>query len=702
MASEILLFGKAVLFSPFIGAIIVSILAFLHYSREHKHDTGSEKHKQHEEHGGIHYTKFENVVSTFGILSIFVSWFFMVLIAIKYLPGEEHEPLTSQFGFFGFKEGGTPDIPFGVLIDPLSVYMGLIVTTLALLIHIYAREYMHGDAGYARFFATFNFFTGVMLTLVFSTSFLELFIFWELVGLSSYLLIGFWFYKPTAAHAAKKAFLYNKIGDITLLAGFLMLYRYTRTLDFVELPAKMEALSDQQIAIIAVLIFGGVIGKSAQFPLYTWLADAMEGPTPVSAILHSSTMVKAGIYMVARVFFIYYEAKDGHNIFAGAEWALIVFAWIGAITALLAGLQALVENEIKRILAYSTVSQIGYMAIALGTGGKTAAMYHLLSHATFKALLFLTAGAVIHAVHTNNIWEMGGLRKKIPKTFWPMLIGATALAGFPGFSGFWSKDAVLLAAYESEVPGHLVVYYLGALTAFITALYSTRFIYVVFFRTPDPEHKEHVEKAHDGGFFLTTPSIILGALVIIESILFIPVFNFEHWLSEILQPEIKPEAINYMVAGSSGIIVLLGIFVGLVLYHWKPELRTSLYNIAAFNWFANEFVAKRYRIDQVLYWIANVPVMWVAGILQSVDLKIIDRTIIDTWIVKGSLQLAKISDVFDQGFIDGIVNGVWQIFLYFGRQFRKFQTGLVSNYATIFAATLVLFLTYVNFLVLFK
>ncbi len=702
MESEIIYYALGVVTSPFIGSLILTIFAFIHYAKTHGHEeTEENNHEEHEEHG-LKYTPLENFVSTIGILSIFASWVFMLLLAIKFFTTEHHGAfLTTSYDFFGFPV--TQNIQVGLLVDALSVYMGLIVTTLALLIHMYAREYMHGDKGYPRFFATFNFFTGIMLSLVFSSSFFELFIFWELVGLSSYLLIGFWIFKPSAAHAAKKAFLYNKVGDVALLSGFLILYKLTGTLNFMELPDKIHNLTPLQTALISVLIFGGVIGKSAQFPLYTWLADAMEGPTPVSAILHSSTMVKAGVYMVARVFFLYWQAHEGEYNFAGDNWALAVVAWVAAITALLAGLQALVENEIKRILAYSTVSQISYMVLALGAGSKTAAMYHLLSHATFKALLFLTAGAVIHVVHTNNIWEMGNLRKKIPKTFTAMLIGAIGLSGFPGISGFWSKDAVLATVYYSDVPGNKILFTLGVVTAFITALYTTRFIIVVFFREPTPENIERVEHAHDGGFFLTIPPLIMAALVILESLTFIPtpIFKFEEWLMEWLEPGVHAHEVALTLPILSAIVVLLGIGTGIYLYYYNYNILASL-NQNKVIIPIREFIAQRYYIDKVLYWIANVPAMIVSRLLQDIDIKIIDRTIIDTWIVKGSLGLAKISDVFDQGIIDGIVNGVWMIALTLGRAFRKLQTGIVSNYASIFAAALVIFLGYVNFLIFIK
>ena len=675
---------------PFISALILGLIAVF---------TTKPKKKDEDPVKSTSFLVQEKFVAVIGVGSIFISWVSIVITAFNAFSSHKvssEKAVLWTYSFFGYGGTRVHDLEFGVFVDSLALFMGLIVATLALIIHWYATEYMRGDTGYARFFAKFNMFTGVMLSLVFSVSFLQAFIFWELVGLTSYLLIGFWYFKPSAAHAAKKAFLYNKIGDVSLLVGFIILYKYAGTLTYAQLPAAIAEIPSGSLALIGVLIFGGAVGKSAQFPLYTWLPDAMEGPTPVSAILHSSTMVKAGIYLIARSFFLYYNAHGGHFAFHEGskivELAPTVIAWIGVITAFLAAVQALIENDIKRILAYSTVSQIGYMAVGLGTGGLAPGMYHLLSHATFKATLFLTAGAVIHAVHSQNIWDMGGLANKIKYTFWPMVIAAAALAGLPPMSGFWSKDAVLLSAYSSDVPGHMAIFWLGTITAGITAFYSLRFILIVFFGEPRYD-TEHVHP-HDAGFPMSSALVILGVIIVTESLVFIPTpwFKFEDLLFEYLSPGVKPHEPEIMVMLASTLAVLIGLGLSYFVYKdGKPVELKSGFLLGLYN-----FIANRYYIDKVLYWIANKPVMLVGDALKWVDYKIIDRIIIDTVFARGALYFAYISDYFDQGFIDLIVNLFADMAKSLGRWFRKIQSGVISNYATIMVGALTLFLISVN------
>jgi NADH-quinone oxidoreductase subunit L len=389
---------------------------------------------------------------------------------------------------------GSLNIHFGMHFDGMSLLMLLIVTGVGSLIHIYSAGYMKGDISEGRFFAELSLFIFSMLGIVLSDNFFHMFIFWELVGLSSYLLVGFWYEKPSAADAAKKAFLTNRIGDFGFFNGILLVWAVTGTLSFTGVHTQMRnnpEIFDTATTGVGLLIFCGAIGKSAQFPLHVWLPDAMEGPTPVSALIHAATMVAAGVYMLCRVFFIF------------SPPALVVVAWIGGITALMSALIACQQDDIKRILAYSTLSQLGYMVMAVGLGEPPAAMFHLATHAFFKALLFLGAGSVIHGLsNEQNIWKMGRLREKMPLTYWTFLAATLALCGCPFFSGFYSKDAVLAAAYH----GSHTLFALGVLVAFLTTFYMFRLIFVVFLG----KAKSHgVDHAHESPAVMTMPLMIL-------------------------------------------------------------------------------------------------------------------------------------------------------------------------------------------------
>jgi NADH-quinone oxidoreductase subunit L len=378
---------------------------------------------------------------------------------------------------------GSLNIDFGLHFDALSLMMLMVVTGVGSVIHIYSIAYMHDDPGYARYFACMSLFIFSMIGIVVSNNFFQMFCFWELVGLSSYLLIGFWYQKPAAADAAKKAFLCNRLGDFGFLTGIVLAWAMTGTLNFAGMKEQLVRdpdLFETTATIAGLLIFCGAVGKSAQFPLHVWLPDAMEGPTPVSALIHAATMVAAGVYMLCRVFLI------SSQFFTPV--ALHVISWIGGITALMAALIALQQDDIKRILAYSTLSQLGYMVMAVGFRVPPAAMFHLTTHAFFKALLFLAAGAVIHAMsHEQNIWKMGGLRHKIPVTYWTFMVGTLALCGVPPFSGFYSKDAILAAAWENSK----TLFAVGVLAAFLTTFYMFRLFFVVFLGKAKPDAGEH-------------------------------------------------------------------------------------------------------------------------------------------------------------------------------------------------------------------
>ncbi len=380
-------------------------------------------------------------------------------------------------------------VPLGLTLDPLSRSMLFMVTGVGALIHIYSLGYMGTDEGKSRYFAGLSLFMFSMLGIVLANNFVMMFIFWELVGVSSYLLIGHWFERPAAADAAKKAFITNRIGDFGFMLGILMVWTATGSLVFADIAAGMAKFTAHPgyLTVAALLVFCGAVGKSAQFPLHVWLPDAMEGPTPVSALIHAATMVAAGVYMLVRVGFLI-DASSG---------ALHVIAWIGTITALLAALMATQQNDIKRILAYSTLSQLGYMVMAVGLASGQAAMFHLFTHAAFKALLFLGAGSVIYVLHhEQDIWQMGGLARRLPITFLTFLVGMLALIGFPGFSGFFSKDAILLLAYERNPP----IFALAAFTALLTAFYMTRLMVVAFFGRPRSDRGrswQRIPRRHD-------------------------------------------------------------------------------------------------------------------------------------------------------------------------------------------------------------
>src|SRR5688572_31156842 len=408
---------------------------------------------------------------------------------------------------FTWLASGALQIPFALRLDPLAALMVLVVTGIGTLIHLYSTAYMHEESGtdYARYFSYLSLFASFMLVLVLGANFPVMFIGWEAVGLCSYLLIGFYFTKPSAADAGKKAFVVNRIGDFGFILGMLILFTQFGTLDFQQLATQVSAMAHEPatmagagvLTLATLLLFVGATGKSAQIPLFVWLPDAMEGPTPVSALIHAATMVTAGVYMIGR----------NAVLFEHAPFTLEVVAVIGLSTALMAGTIGLVQNDIKRVLAYSTVSQLGYMFLAMGVGAFAGGIFHLYTHAFFKALLFLGSGAVIHALHgEQDIRNMGGLRRELPITYWTFLIGTLAIAGVPFLSGFFSKDEILWKAYSQ---GNILLWALGILAAFLTATYMFRLLYLTFFGERRPAlavagHGGHgADAAHaDGGHHL--------------------------------------------------------------------------------------------------------------------------------------------------------------------------------------------------------
>ena len=449
------------------------------------------------------FTLRSKVVSSLLSIGAIVAGF---VLTILYINANGFNPAVSELPSNWLSIGGL-QVDFGLRLDALSLMMLLIVTGVGGAIHIYSYGYMHEDRSQARFFAFLSLFTFSMLGIVLANNFIEMFIFWELVGVSSYLLIGFWYEKPSAGDAAKKAFITNRLGDFGFLIGILMVWGLVHSLNFGELKSSLAAhayLMEGSATVAGLLIFCGAAGKSAQFPLHVWLADAMEGPTPVSALIHAATMVAAGVYMLCRVFFLLNPE------------ALHVIAYVGGFTALLAALIAVQQNDIKRILAYSTLSQLGYMVMSVGLAGQTPAMFHLTTHAFFKALLFLGAGSVIHALHDEqDIWKMGGLIKKMPITFWTFIIGTLALSGVPPFSGFYSKDSIfgqaLLAGRENPAVGY-PLFAVAVFVAALTTFYMFRLFFVAFLGDARTEKAKH---AHESPAVMSLPLVVLAVFAVV-------------------------------------------------------------------------------------------------------------------------------------------------------------------------------------------
>jgi NADH-quinone oxidoreductase subunit L len=517
-------------------------------------------------------------------------------------------------------------VDFGFTVDHLTLVMLSIITGVGFLIHVYSVGYMAHEEGYWRFFAYLNLFMFFMLVLVLSSSFLLLFVGWEGVGLASYLLIGFYFTKDSAANAGKKAFIVNRIGDFGfLLAMFLLIADYG-SLDFHTVFAKISSTTHigGYLTVIALLLVLGATGKSAQIPLYIWLPDAMEGPTPVSALIHAATMVTAGIYMVARC----------HVLFDRSPTALAVIAIIGAATALLAATIGLVQHDIKRVLAYSTVSQLGYMFLACGVGAYSAGIFHLMTHAFFKALLFLAAGSVIHAMGgEQDMRVMGGLRKKIPVTFWTMSMGVFAIAGLPPLAAFFSKDEILYNVFTSPNPLHIVLWLVGLLTAGLTSFYMFRLWFKTFFGTPRfDEHHVHV---HESPLSMTVPLGILAILSIVGGWVGIPAALgghnvFEHFLAPVFEStapvvEASSTSLELTLAVVSVLTALLGLLVAYLWYVRKPGTAAA---------FAAKFKPLYSLLDHK-YWVDELYATVIITPLLAVS-RIGLNGVVDTGIVQGT------------------------------------------------------------------
>jgi len=591
-------------------------------------------------------------------------------------------------------------VDWAFLLDPLSSIMILVVTGIGFLIHVYSTGYMHEEDGFYRFFAYLNLFMFSMLTLVLGNNYLMMFIGWEGVGLCSYLLIGYYFHKKSAGDAAKKAFVVNRVGDWGLSIGIMLILLTFGSLDFKVVGEKVREgvvsgalhVSDPIFITIALALFVGAAGKSAQIPLYVWLPDAMEGPTPVSALIHAATMVTAGVYMVSRSNFIYQMAPQ----------AMTVVAVVGGLTAFFAASIGLVQYDIKRVLAYSTVSQLGYMFLALGVGAFAAGVFHLMTHAFFKALLFLGSGSVIHAMHhEQDMRKMGALRKKIPWTFGTMLIGTLAIAGTPGLAGFFSKDEILWKAFSSR-QGHILLWFLGACVAGMTAFYMFRLLFMTFFGESRVDHHagHHI---HESPNSMVVPLVILAIGSVVAGYIGFPAWlggsnAFEHFLEPVFEPLPIPhgpelEYSHLAEAGMAAVSVLVAV-IGFSLAYFKYSKRSweeqrevrqygALFPVLLNKWYIDE-----------LYDALFVNRAKDAGRnLWKFDAKVVDGVVNGSaW---GTVESATGSSWWDRWIVDGLVRFIGGFIKTVSWPVRLIQTGYVQNYALVMILGVLVFIGYV-------
>lgn len=592
---------------------------------------------------------------------VFVSLISSIFIFLDVLDGNSYNGSV-----YTWLVSGDTRFEIGFLIDQLSATMMIVVSLVSLMVHIYTIGYMHDDPGYQRFFSYISLFTFSMMMLVMSNNFLQLFFGWEAVGLVSYLLIGFWYTRPTAVYANLKAFLVNRVGDFGFLLGIALVLMYFGTLDYATVFAKAPELTEQSIevipgfswlviTVICILLFVGAMGKSAQFPLHVWLPDSMEGPTPISALIHAATMVTAGIFMVARM----------SPLFELSETALSTILVIGGITTLFMALVAVVQTDIKRVVAYSTLSQLGYMTVALGASAYSAAIFHLMTHAFFKAVLFLGAGSVIIAMHhEQNMQKMGGLKKYMPITYWAMFIAALASAGVPGFSGFFSKDAIIEAVHFANIPGVGFAYFCVLTTVFVTALYTFRLIFMTFHGQPrmDKHTRDHL---HESPWVVTLPLIIL-AIPTIGAGWFIGPVVFGDYFNNVIHVSSEHDAIVKLGAEFTGIggmilhafstapfwLSVAGILTAWYLYSYRVDLPAKIKSSCAPIF---TLLDRKYYIDELYSWLfaggtrSLGTILWKFG-----DVKVID------------------------GFF---VNGTAKVVSLTAALVRRYQTGYIYHYA---------------------
>ena len=564
--------------------------------------------------------RWKALSSAISVAAVFVSFICSCLIFAHRTSG------AAEFTWIGI--GGVFQVPLSLTLDQLSRMMTVLVSGIGVLIHVYSLGYMRDDEGKSRYFAALSLFMFAMLGIVLANNFVLLFISWELVGFTSYVLIGHWFYRDAAADAANKAFITTRIGDFGFMIGILMIWVATGSVVFAEIAPRMSGLTNHSafLTISALLIFCGAVGKSAQFPLHVWLPDAMEGPTPISALIHAATMVAAGVYMLVRVAFVIQTSPA----------ALLVVAWIGTITAAMAALIATQQDDIKRILAYSTLSQLGYMIMAVGLASNDAAMFHLFTHAFFKALLFLAAGSVIVMLHhEQNIWNMGGLRRKVPITFVTFAAGALALIGCPPFSGFFSKDAILALAYERNVP----IFAVALFTAFLTAFYVIRLLVIVFF---GDARTESASESRESSPVMTVPLIVLAILATLG--------GFAFFTRNFLTLPIEKE-VAIIVPALAIAALIVGGGLAIAIYRNRTTEPVDV-----------ELLRRKFYFDEFY----GRLIYWTQDLLARVS------AFVDRWII-------------DAGAVGGTSRGTWGV----GALLRLIQVGNLQAYAFLFGLGIV-------------
>ena len=572
-----------------------------------------------------------------GILSLLASFVVAVGVFFERYAEGAHNYIST----FDWLNIGDYVFTMGFEVNQLNAMMLVVVTLVSLMVHLYSKGYMHGDERFPVFYSYLSLFTFSMLMLVISPNLLQAYIFWELVGASSFLLIGFYFFKPSARAAAKKAFLTTRVGDLGIFIGIALLFWQTGTFEYAGIfeAAHAGVLSPEFITLTSILIFIGAVGKSGQFPLHIWLPDAMEGPTPVSALIHAATMVAAGVYLVARLF----------PLFEASATAMLTVAIIGGVTAIFAASIGLVQNDIKRVLAYSTVSQLGYMMMALGSAGYVAGVFHLFTHAFFKALLFLAAGSVIHSVGTQDIKEMGGVGKHMPITKIVFLIGALAIAGVPGLAGFFSKEEILISTYDS---GNVVLFWLALVAAIMTAFYMFRLYFLTFSGTP--RHDNH--HVHESPIFMTLPMMILAVLAIFSG--YVVYAGFGEWLSEGVISAHEGEGHHTWIMVLSIAAALGGIGLAYLIYGRNNKVSTAapkgLHKVLYNKYYVDEFY--------------------------------------DTTVVKPYTLFGYVLKFFDKYVIGGLVQLTAWIAVAIGRIGQRLQNGQVQAYSLVTILGLVILL----------
>jgi NADH-quinone oxidoreductase subunit L len=606
----------------------------------------------------------QSIVNSVAIGSVTLS-FLAVLELVREFSQLQPDQIPFVGNYFNWMTAGPFRVDFALQVDQLTIVMLLVVSFVGMLIHIYSTGYMAHEGGYYRFFSYLNLFMFFMLTLVMAANLIVMFVGWEGVGLSSYLLIGFWFLKKSAADAAKKAFITTRIGDFGFTVGVLLTFATFGSIDFGTIfkSVATNPISVATLTTICILLFAGAVGKSAQLPLYVWLPDAMEGPTPVSALIHAATMVTAGVYMVARM----------NPLFSRAPIAMLVVATVGAITAFYSATIGVCQTDIKKVLAYSTVSQLGYMFLGCGVGSYAAGIFHLMTHAFFKGLLFLAAGSVIHAMSgEQDMMKMGGLRKKIPVTYWTMLIATLAIAGIPGFAGFFSKDEILEAAGAGP-HANFILWLLGVAGAAITSFYMFRLIFLTFFGAPRyDERRVHV---HESPKNMTIPLMILAFFSIFGGWFAAPhLVGGTDYFSKFLHPVFSLYA-PQSLAGNPGAegaqaanpalelvhalsswpvaVAILGLLVAWWMYIKKPDapkrLAQSMHGLYM-------LVFHKYYVDEIYAALIVRPLLWISTNVL--------------W------------HGIDEGLIDGIVNGSARVARASGGRLRELQSGNVRSYAS--------------------